>query len=107
MRNTSWSATQGFNGIGTPREIFSRLPHVRRRMRRTQMLKHNTWQFFNGDCDQGFLFYLFYLIPSIIDGRLEMIGNVIIGCVAVLAVVQTEVPAEPQRLRGFSAATTR
>ena len=68
MRNTSWSATQGFNAIGTPRAIFNRLPHVRRRMRRTQMLKHNTWQFFNGDCDQGFLFYLFYLIPSIVDG---------------------------------------
>ena len=68
VRNTSWSATQGFNSIGTPREIFNRLPHVRRRMRRTQMLKHNTWQFFNGDCDQGFLFYFFYLIPSIVDG---------------------------------------
>jgi hypothetical protein len=70
MQNTTWSSKTGFNGVGSPRTVYARLPHVRRRMRRTQMLKHDTWHFFNGDCDQGFLFYLFYLIPSIMGRQL-------------------------------------
>jgi hypothetical protein len=37
----------------------------RRRMKRTRWLKHNTWDFFTGDCDQGFLFFMLYLRPSI------------------------------------------
>ena len=42
---------------------LSRLPAIRKRMRHTTMYRRNTWDIAFGDCDQGFLFHMFYLHP--------------------------------------------
>ena len=61
LRNGVWNATHGFNHAGTPEEHYARLPALNLRMRRTHMYRKNTWDFAFGDCDQGFLFHMFYL----------------------------------------------
>ena len=61
LRRGLWNATHGFNLVGTPRQIYARSPALRERMERTRMFKHDTWGYAFGDCDQGFLFYMFYL----------------------------------------------
>lgn len=61
LERAVFNRTHGFNHVGTPRQIYKRYPSLRRRMHRTRMLKHNDWKFAFGDCDQGFLFYMFYL----------------------------------------------
>lgn len=55
-----WNVTHGFNLSGRPREHFARLPGLER-MRHTTMFRQNTWNVAFGDCDQGFLFHMFYL----------------------------------------------
>ena len=61
LRRGKWNTTHGFNYAGTPREYFARLPSLRKRMKHTTMYRKNTWNIPFGDCDQGFLFYMFYL----------------------------------------------
>ena len=56
-----WNTTHGFNLTGRPLEHFARLPALRERMRHTTMYRKNTWDVAFGDCDQGFLFHMFYL----------------------------------------------
>ena len=61
LRRGSWNTTHGFNYAGTPLEHFARRPALRPRMRHTTMYRRNTWDIAFGDCDQGFLFHMFYL----------------------------------------------
>jgi hypothetical protein len=56
-----WNTSHGFGHFGTPLQHFQRLPTVRNRMRHTTMYRKNTWDIAFGDCDQGFLFHMFYL----------------------------------------------
>ena len=63
LRNGVWNATHGFEHAGTPVQWAKREPALARRMRDTHMMHQNTWDFAFGDCDQGFLFYMFYLNP--------------------------------------------
>lgn len=64
LRRGRWNTSHGFNYAGTPREHFLRLPTLRARMRHTTMYRKNTWDIAFGDCDQGFLYHMFYLHPS-------------------------------------------
>ena len=61
LRLGRWNRSHGFNHAGTPHEHYMRLPALRKRMRHTTMYKKNTWDIPFGDCDQGFLFHMFYL----------------------------------------------
>ena len=61
LRLGKWNTTHGFAYAGWPREHFDRLPGLRERMRHTTMYRKNTWDVAFGDCDQGFLFHMFYL----------------------------------------------
>lgn len=63
LHNGVWNATHGFNLLGTPLEHFERFPALQSRMRKTHMVHQNTWDFAFGDCDQGFLFHMFFLSP--------------------------------------------
>lgn len=69
LEAATWNASHGWDGVGTPRALVEQAEALglgwRRRMKRTRWLKHNTWDFFTGDCDQGFLFFMLYLRPSI------------------------------------------
>ena len=56
-----WNTTHGFAHAGTPVQWAERIPSLLNRMRHTHMYRKNTWNFAFGDCDQGFLFYMFYL----------------------------------------------
>ena len=56
-----WNKTHGFAHAGTPLQWSSRIPTLLPRMMHTHMYRHNTWDFAFGDCDQGFLFHMFYL----------------------------------------------
>lgn len=64
-----FNKTHGFNHAGTPRQHFDRLPALHERMRHTHMYRRNTWDFAFGDCDQGFLFHMFYLSDPRPPGR--------------------------------------
>ena len=61
LRRGRWNTTHGFNFAGTPREHQRRLPALQARMKKTTMMHRNTWDVPFGDCDQGFLFHMFYL----------------------------------------------
>lgn len=61
LRDGVWNATHGFNLLGTPVEHFEKFPALQNRMRKTHMVHQNTWDFAFGDCDQGFLFHMFFL----------------------------------------------
>lgn len=61
LRFGRWNTTHGFAHAGTPLDHFARLPGLRERMRHTTMYRKNTWDVAFGDCDQGFLFHMFYL----------------------------------------------
>ena len=56
-----WNVTHGFNRAGTPLQWLGRVPSLFRRMQHTHMYRKNIWDFAFGDCDQGFLFHMFYL----------------------------------------------
>jgi len=61
LHNGVWNASHGFNHVGTPVQLFGRMPALQKRMTKTHMLHQNTWDFAFGDCDQGFLFHMFFL----------------------------------------------
>ena len=61
LRRGLWNTTHGFNLAGQPRQHFARRPALRARMRHTTMYRQDTWNIAFGDCDQGFLFHMFYL----------------------------------------------
>ena len=56
-----WNESHGFAHAGTPRQWAERFPLLLKRMRHTHMYRKDTWNFAFGDCDQGFLFHMFYL----------------------------------------------
>ena len=56
-----YNTTHGFSLVGTPQDLYARYPLVRPMMNKSRMYTHNTWDIPFGDCDQGFLFYMFYL----------------------------------------------
>ena len=73
LERPSWNSTHGFDLIGTPRQIFQRAGRaLRRRMARTKMCRRNTWAVEFGDCDQGFLFYVFFLLEDIGGARVRL-----------------------------------
>ena len=61
LRLGKWNKTHGFAYSGTPRDHYNRLPGLRQRIKHTTMFRKNTWDVAFGDCDQGFLFHMFYL----------------------------------------------
>ena len=61
LANGVWNETHGFNHLGTPVEHYAKRPWLQTRMTKTHMLHQNTWDFAFGDCDQGFLFHMFFL----------------------------------------------
>jgi hypothetical protein len=69
LRAGVWNASHGFNHVGTPEEIVKRRPDLYPRMQHTHMLHQNTWNFAFGDCDQGFLYHMFYLSSPKDGGR--------------------------------------
>ena len=70
LERTTWNATHGFGLVGTPTELCARDPGLRKHMAKTRMLKHNTWDQPYGDCDQGFLFYMFFVVNGGVYGEL-------------------------------------
>ena len=66
LRTRRFDVQHGFNGSGRPRDV---LPHERmpqwfaRELNRTHMVKKDTWDFTNGDADQGLFSYV-YLVAQ-------------------------------------------
>jgi len=65
LAEARWNATHGFNGAGTPRELARGSRTVAAALAKTRMLGRNTWGFPFGDCDQGFLFYMLFLVRPV------------------------------------------
>lgn len=62
LERARWNRTHGFDLYGTPKDIYSRADGaLRRHLYNTRMLKKNKWDVPFGDCDQGFLFHMFFL----------------------------------------------
>ena len=106
MANVTWNATLGFStphipGV-TPRALYDAFKSLRPRLngslpsnptyRRllvhapSRFLLQNTWAVSGGDCDQGFLFYVLYVLPRLranktahVKGWREEAGSAIIG----------------------------
>ena len=61
LRTARWNATHGFALMGKPKQLAARSPLCRAMLGRTRALLRNTWDFYAGDSDQGFFFYLMYV----------------------------------------------
>ena len=65
MHSVRWNETDGFDGIGQPRDLYRNRSKLHWRMGSTRMLRSNTWHFSMGDCDQAFLFHMLYLKTAV------------------------------------------
>ena len=76
LERANWNATHGFDLVGRPKQIYARADGaLRARMFNTWMLKRDSWSVNFGDCDQGFIFYMFFLHEPGIGAEEEAVSR--------------------------------
>ena len=79
MRVAAFNESHGFGLLGTPRALASARPELRKQLNwltRTHLWRHDAWgSAVFGDCDQGFLLYMFYLYDGGVGARMAPAQN--------------------------------